>query len=215
MKLGTLVTHGTRYPGELIEATGVGSVPALDRLIRFLVNSGQLSPFIGFPETDSAGVSAPAHLLEWDALNRIAARHFQDLGTSSKPVDVDLEAHTGALSTVVASHFVEVMKKGKHGASLFRQVWTIQGNGNGEHAPRLVWQGRMSGVLQVNGGRETASRLQVDVMVPAGSRVAADPAGSGRLPAWVLGRIHDWSIENDMLLVQVKPIAILRNHAAQ
>ena len=61
----------------------------------------------------------PPSPLEWEALDEIASRHFEQLGISDKPVGMNLGSPDGPLPSVVATHFEGVLKKATHDASLF------------------------------------------------------------------------------------------------
>jgi len=122
MKLrAVLLRRRPELSAELVEAVGVGSAAALDSLIQFLVRRHRLSPFVGFPERAAGASRQPALPIEWEALNDITARHFQQLGISEKRVDAQLSSENNALSAVVSQHFRGVIKKAGRDASLFRR----------------------------------------------------------------------------------------------
>jgi ABC-type phosphate/phosphonate transport system substrate-binding protein len=210
-----MVTRTPQLSSELIESSGGGSVAALDTLIQFLVRRRRLSPFVGFPECVDGKSEPPASPMEWQALSDIAARHFQRLGIGQKQVVVDLGPQNDVLSAVVSSHFQDVIRKGTHAASLFCQTWNVQDKGV---SGRLVCEQQIRSALALgngNGnGHRTASRVRVEVTMP-GDAVLYGHAEQTALRAWVFGRILTWSVDQETLSLQVKPIAILREYAQQ
>ena len=213
MKLASqLLTHSPQLSSELIESSGAGSVAALDSLIQFLVRRRRLSPFVGFPEpAAAAGSKAPTWPMEWEALNDIASRHFQQLGIVQKEFDANLSAQNGSLSAVVSSHFRAVIKKGTHDPSLFRQTWNVGQNGA---SGRLVCEEEMRSALVLTNENGSATRVRLEVLMPpdAALRGSSDQAA---LRAWVFGKILTWSVEQQTLSLQVRPMAILRDYAHQ
>ena len=153
----------------------------------------------------------PAWPVEWEALNDIASRHFRQLGIGQKRADASLAAPDGVLSSVVASHFRGVMKKGMHDASLFRQTWSVGAQG----APgRLVSESTLRSAIPLVGEGGLASKVRVEVVLPPDSAMAGAADGTG-LRAWVFGKILTWSVEQETLLLRVRPFAILRDYAHQ
>ncbi len=190
-----------------------GNVAALDALIGFLVRRHRLSPFVGLPESTGRGPALPAWPIEWEALNDIATRHFQQLGVCDKRVDAHFGAGHGAHSAVVSNHFRSVLKKATREASLFRQTWNVLEPG----VPgRLVHEGELRSALLLRDerGSTPASRIRIEVHLPADA-VLSRPGVESTLRAWVFGKILNWSVEQGTLSVHIKPIAILRDHADQ
>jgi hypothetical protein len=186
-------------------------VAALDSLIQFLVCRRRLSPFVGFPESSAPGSRTPAWPVEWEALNDIASRHFQQLGIGQKRADASLTAPDGVLSGVVASHFRGVMKKGAHDASLFRQTWSVREQG----APgRLVSESTLRSAIPLVGEGGLASKVRVEVILPPDAVLTGAAEQTG-LRAWVFGKILTWSVEQETLLLRVRPFAIVRDYAHQ
>ena len=180
-----------------VESSGGGSVAALDTLIQFLVCRRRLSPFVGFPE--SAGSdhgSRSAWPIEWEALNDIASRHFQQLGICDKRVDANLGSQNSVLSAVVSTHFRGVIKKATHDASLFRQTWTVREPGSAG-APRLRGRADHAPLMLRNqngcGGRDQGAR-RGRACRPA--RCCPATAADATLRAWVFGKILNWSVEH-------------------
>jgi hypothetical protein len=209
IKLSVLIKLGARLVGrgpQLWDLGGDGRL-ALDKLVQFLVCHRRLSPFVGFPEP-SAGSPRAAWPIEWEALNDIVSRHLHQLGISDKRIDAEVSGHSSIISTVVAKHFGEVLKKATRGASLFCQTWTVREDG------RLVWEGEMRSSLMLwhEHGTAPADKMRLEIVIPGETPAAAWPAG-GQFQAWVLGKVAKWSIEHGTLAVHVKPLAILKSHA--
>ena len=216
MKLGSrLFKRRPQLSSELVESAGGGNVTALDTLIQFLVCRRRLSPFVGLPE--SAGERPrrpPAWPIEWEALNDIASRHFQQLGICDKRVDANLGSQHSVLSGVVSTHFRGVIKKATHDASLFRQTWTVREPGT---PARLDLRGRDDAprcCCRNQNGSAPASRVRVEVSLPPGA-VLSGSSPDATLRAWVFGKILNWSVEHGIVSLQIKPIAILRDYAHQ
>jgi hypothetical protein len=213
MKLGScLCRRRPQLAAELFEAAGGGNVAALDTLIQFLVCRRRLSPFVGFPEHAGGASRSPAWPIEWEALNDIASRHFQQLGICDKRVDANLGTQHSVLSPVVSAHFRGVLKKATHDASLFRQTWTVREHGTGtrlDHEAEMV-----SAVLLRNeNGLTAVSKVRVDVNLPSGA--VPGTSADATLRAWVFGKILTWSMEHGTVSLQVRPIAILRDYDHQ
>ena len=127
MKLGSrLFSRRPQLSGGSGRSVGGGNVMALDTLIQFLVCRRRLSPFVGLPESAVGTVASPAWPIEWEALNDIASRHFQQLGICDKRVEANLGQPAQHPLGVVSNHFRGVIKKATHDASLFRQTWTVR-----------------------------------------------------------------------------------------
>jgi len=154
----------------------------------------------------------PASPIEWEALNDIASRHFQQLGICDKRVDANLGSQHSVLSGVVSNHFRSVIKKATHDASLFRQTWTVREPGT---TARLAYERELSTalILRNQNGSAPASRVQVEVNLPPGAVLSG--ASETPLRAWVFGKILNWSVEHGIVSLQVKPMAILRDYAHQ
>jgi len=213
MKLGSrLFKRRPQLAGDLVEAAGGGNVMALDTLIQFLVCRRRLSPFVGLPESTANATRPPASPIEWEALNDIASRHFQQLGICDKRVDANLGSQHSVLSGVVSNHFRSVIKKATHDASLFRQTWTVREPGT---TARLAYERELSTalILRNQNGSAPASRVQVEVNLPPGAVLSG--ASETPLRAWVFGKILNWSVEHGIVSLQVKPMAILRDYAHQ
>ena len=213
MKLGSCVwRRRPQLAAELFEASGGGSVAALDTLIQFLVCRRRLSPFVGLPESAANATRSPASPIEWEALNDIASRHFQQLGICDKRVDANLGSQHSVLSGVVSNHFRSVIKKATHDASLFRQTWTVREPGT---TARLAYERELSTalILRNQNGSAPASKVQVEVTLPPGAVLSG--ASETPLRAWVFGKILNWSVEHGIVSLQVKPMAILRDYAHQ
>jgi len=214
MKLGTrLFKRRPQLSSELFESSGAGSVAALDTLIQFLVCRRRLSPFVGFPEGAGGASRSPALPIEWEALNDIASRHFQQLGVCDKPVDANLGAQHSVLSTVVSTHFRSVIKKATHEASLFRQTWTVREPGT---PARLDYERELTTALMLRNqnGSAPATRVRVEISLPAGA-VLSGTSADATVRAWVFGKVLNWSVEHGIVSLQVRPIAILRDYAHQ
>jgi hypothetical protein len=142
-------------------------------------------------------------------LNDIASRHFQKLGICDKRDDAELALESHALTSVVSTHFWAVMKKATRDASLFSQTWTVPDAG----AAGLVYEGELKSPLRL--GHEMASapacRVRIEVNVPASSLPRS--SNDTTMRAWVFGRILKWSVEHGTLLLQIKPVAIVKDHA--
>jgi hypothetical protein len=214
MKLGShLWKRRPQMSSELFESSGGGSVAALETLIQFLVCRHRLSPFVGFPEKGGDPSRPPAWPIEWEALNDIASRHFQQLGVCDKRVDANLGTQRSVLSGVVSTHFRGVIKRATRDASLFRQTWTVCEDGT---AARLDYEGEMASplLLRNQNGSAPASRVRVEVNLPSGAVLSGTSADTP-LRAWVFGKILNWSVEQGVVSLQMRPIAILRDYAHQ
>src|SRR6185436_4467281 len=141
-------------------------------------------------------------------LNDITARHFERLGIGDARIDTTLDSPNGALAAVVSGHFRGVVKKANHDACLFRQTWTVREQGT---PGRLVYEGRTRSTLLVSGqsGSARANVVRLEVMLPSAAVITA-PADS-TLGAWVLGKVLTASVDGDVLTLQIKPIAVLRD----
>jgi hypothetical protein len=214
MKLGShLWKRRPQLSSELFESSGGGSVVALETLIQFLVCRRRMSPFVGFPEKTGDPSRSPAWPIEWEALNDIASRHFQQLGICDKRVDASLGTQRSVLSAVVSTHFRGVIKKATRDASLFRQTWTVREPGT---PARLDYEGEMASplLLRNQNGSAPASRVRVEVNLPSGAVLSGTSADTP-LRAWVFGKILNWSVEQGVVSLQMRPIAILRDYAHQ
>ena len=214
MKLGShLWRRRPQLSSELFESSGAGSVAALDTLIQFLVCRRRLSPFVGLAGRRRRRSQPPAWPIEWEALNDIASRHFQKLGICDKRVDANLGTQHSVLSAVVSTHFRGVIKKATHDASLFRQTWTVREQGT---PARLDYEGEMGTplVLRNQNGAAPATRVRVEVHLPSGAVLSGTSADT-TLRAWVFGKILNWSVEQGIVSLQIRPIAILRDYAHQ
>jgi hypothetical protein len=213
MKLGSrLFKRRPQLAGDLAEAAGIGCVAALDTLMQFVVCRRRLSPFVGLPERGAMAGRTPAWPIEWEALNDITSRHFQRLGICDKAVDAHFGAENSALAAAVSAHFRGVIRKATHQVSLFCQTWNVLDQG----APgRLTYEGKLRTALQLpnQDGPVAAQELRIDVTLPPNAVLAVPPGSAVR--AWVFGRILTWSVQQDILSLQVKPIAILRDYAHQ
>src|SRR6185295_18303106 len=131
------------------------------------------------------------------------------LGICDKRAETELAVESGALTSVVSTHFWSVLKKATRDASIFSQTWTLSAEG----APGLVYEGELRSPLRLSheSGVAPASRVRMEVNVPAQSlsRSSIDPT----LHAWVFGRILKWSVEHGTLSMQIKPVAIVKERA--
>ena len=210
MLLGSrLFKRRPQFSSDLLETSGAGGATALETLVQFAVSSRRLSPFVGFPETPVHGTRTPAQPLEWEVLNDIASRHFQQLGICDKRDDAELAIESHALTSVVSTHFLGVMKRSTRDASLFTQTWTLPEAGTAG----LVYEGELKSPLRLSQEMASApaSRVRIEVNVPAASLSHA--SNDTTLRAWVFGRILKWSVEHGTLLLQVKPVAIVKDNA--
>jgi hypothetical protein len=203
----------TQLSSDLVESSGGGCVAALDTLIQFVVRKRRLSPFVGFPESTGDAARPPALPIEWEALNDIISRHFQRLGICDKPVDGHFDGRGGTLATAVSGHFRGVIKKATRDVSLFRQTWVVcPPDADG----RLFYERELRTALTLRNqdGVVPAHCVRVQVTLPAGARLAV-PSVEPTLRAWVLGKVLNWSVESDVLSLQVRPMAVLRDYAHQ
>jgi len=202
----------TRRPLLLLETGEAGEVAALDVLIQVLLRRRRLSPFIGFPEANG-GPRPPARPLEWEALNDITSRHFQQIGIGQKAIDATLGEQNGELSSVVSSHFRGVLKKSRHDVSLFLQKWEIEER-VGEKGVQscLVSEKKMSGPLWFRTDDGPVNNVRLELLLPSGARLRRTSGAT--VEASVFGKL-DYVVENGTLSVQLNPIAILNDHAHQ
>jgi hypothetical protein len=216
VRLSILVKLATqrfaRRPLVLLETGEAGEVAALDGLIQILLRRQRLSPFIGFPEPNG-GPRPPAWPLEWEALNDITSRHFEQIGIGQKAIDATLGVQNGELSAVVASHFRGVLKKATHDASLFLQKWEI-GESVGEKGAqtRLTCQKKMNSALWFRTDDGPIDTVRLELVLPAGARLRRTSGPT--VEASVFGKL-DYVVENGTLSVQLNPIAIVNDHAHQ
>jgi hypothetical protein len=211
IKLFRIMFKGRRLPGDLPDGHR-GSADSLDSLIQCLVSRKGLSPFIGFRDGDATAGST-VYPAEWEALDDIVSRHLAQLGISDKPIGTNFGSLSAPLVSAVATHFQAVLKKAKHDASLFCQTWKVEDQDN--HW-RLVYERDLHAPLVLrgqDGSARRANRVRIDVSPTVSARLAT----SADLPlrAWVFGKIHDWSVDNDVLTVQIRPIAVMRDYAHQ
>lgn len=205
--LARMFNQQARLAGELIDASEASSVAALQRAVQYLLQGGRLAPFVGFPERfdDATPSSEIAHPLEWVALSDVAARRFAELGIAGDH-DVVLDARNASLSIVVSNHFRGVINRGMREAVLFRQTWNVSDDGS-----VLSYETLLHTPLRIGNGSQTVSRARIDVVLSNGSasRLTAHEAVS----AWVFGRINDTPTEGDVLVLRVKPLAVLASDA--
>jgi ABC-type phosphate/phosphonate transport system substrate-binding protein len=189
----------------------VGHATALDTLINFLARRRRLSGFVGFPEVAADESRRPAWPIQWEALNEITSRHFQQLGICDKRVDASFGATDSSLAPVVSTHFRSVVKKAMHDVSLFRQTWQVHAAGN---AGRLACEAelRCALLLRDENGSTQVQRVRLEVHLPADA-VLSCAAGEPTLQAWVFCKILGSAVEGGVLVLHLKPIAILNDHA--
>jgi ABC-type phosphate/phosphonate transport system substrate-binding protein len=212
---GLFASRYTQLASELQDSSAIGRVGALDMLLQYLVRKGQLSPLVGFPESIAAkgGARPSAAPMEWEALNRIASRHFHHIGTDGhragsarKDIDAMLAPQTGALVDTVSSHFRGVLKRAQaaHTASFFCQTWDV-----GE-TDRLVYEREMHSPLALGNDYGPVARVRLTVTMEPGTVLRDVPAGA-RPNAWVLGRVVKLSgCDQGTVVVEIKPMAILK-----
>jgi ABC-type phosphate/phosphonate transport system substrate-binding protein len=212
VKLFRVLFKGRRLPGDLPETHG-GSAAALDSLIQCLVSRNGLSPFIGFRDADAAADSAAVYPAEWEALDDIVSRHLAQLGISDKPIGTNFGSLSAPLVSAVATHFQAVLKKAKLDASLFCQTWKVE---DPDNHWRLVYERDLHAPLVLrgsDGSARRANRVRLDVSPRTKARLAT--SANMPLRAWVFGKIHEWSVDNDVLVILLRPIAVVRDYAHQ
>jgi hypothetical protein len=204
--LARMFNQQTRLAGELIDASEASSVAALQRAVQYLLRGGRLAPFVGFPERvgDSTPSSEIAHPLEWVALSDVASRRFAELGIGGDH-DVVLDARNASLSLVVSNHFRGVINRGMREAVLFRQTWTLSGDAVLSYATPLHTP------LRIGDGSQAVSSARIDVVLSNGS--SSRLTTQAPVSAWVFGRINDTLTEGDVLVLRIKPLAVLASDA--
>jgi hypothetical protein len=202
----SLLRRSPQLSSDLFESSGAGSVAALDTLLQFLVRRRRLSPFVGCPEgrTDASG--ATSWPLEWQALGEIATRHFQQLGVCERRPGPALVCAGDALASVVSIHLRSVLKRAGRDASLFRQRWQVE-------ASQWTCQTEIQPALKLGGGQAPATTLRL-VVTPPTDALLPDLGGETVIAAWVFGRILGWAVENGVLVIRIKAIALLRDVAS-
>ena len=65
---------------------------------------------------------------------------------------------------------------------------------------------------QIDG--QARPRVRVEVCLPSGA-VLSGTSPDTTVQAWVFGKILNWSVEQGTVLLQIRPIAILRDYAHQ
>ncbi len=204
--IARLFHQQARLAAELIDPSEASSVAALQRAVQYLLRGGQLAPFVGFPEQlDDTPSEEIAHPLEWVALSDVASRRFAELGIAGEH-DVVLDRRNAALSIAVSNHFRGVVNRGMHEAVLFRQTWTVSEDGTA-----LTYATELHTPLRIGNGCRTVGSVRVEVVLP-------NPPGSRFVPgetvsAWVFGRINDTPTEGDVLVLRIKPLAVLTGDA--
>ena len=151
----------------------------------------------GFREA-TAPRGQPASPIEWEALNDIASRHFQQLGISDKRVGVNLGSPDGPLPSVVATHFEGVIKKATHDASLFRPDVERPRAGSSVAARarrRAARTPDAEGSRWLRRAGEQGSRRG-----EPGRPIRRRSPRTSKLRAWVFGKILNWSVEHDVLI---------------
>ena len=212
IKLLRVMFKARRLPGELPDGHG-GSAASLDALIQCLVSRKGLSPFIGFREPDATVGSTAVYPAEWEALDDIVSRHLTQLGISDKRIGTNFGNLSAPLVSAVATHFQAVLKKAKHDASLFCQTWKVE---DADNHWRLLYEKDLHAPLVLrgqDGSARRANRVRIDVSPNANARLTT--SADVPLRAWVFGKIHDWSVDNDVLMVQIRPIAVVRDYVHQ
>jgi ABC-type phosphate/phosphonate transport system substrate-binding protein len=212
MKVLRVMFKGRQLPGDLPDGHR-GSAAALDSLIQCLVSRKGLSPFIGFREGDGAAGQTAVCPAEWEALDEIVSRHLQQLGISDKRIGTNFGSLSAPLVSAVATHFQAVLKKAKHDASLFCQTWNVA---EPDSHWRLVYESELHAPLVLrdqNGSARRANRVRIEVSPETNARLST--SAEATLRAWVFGKIHSWSVENDVLMVVIRPIAVMRDYAHQ
>ena len=63
-----------------------------------------------------------------------------------------------------------------------------------------------------DGSAARASRVRIEVSPATNPRAFTSES---KLRAWVLGKILTWSLEHDVLILKVRPIAVMRDYAHQ
>jgi ABC-type phosphate/phosphonate transport system substrate-binding protein len=203
--LARMFNQQARLAGELIDASEASSVAALQRAVQYLLHGARLAPFVGFPERfDDATPSAEtAHPLEWVALSDVASRRFAELGISGG--DVVLDAKNESLSMVVSNHFRGVITRGMREAVLFRQTWNVNDDGTA-----LSFETALHTPLKIGHGAQAVAAARIEVVLGgAGSQLAERTPVS----AWVFGKINDTPTEGDVLVLRIKPLAVLASDA--
>jgi ABC-type phosphate/phosphonate transport system substrate-binding protein len=205
--LARIFNQQARLAGELIDASEASSVAALQRAVQYLLRGGRLAPFVGFPERfdDRTPSSEIAHPLEWVALSDVAARRFAELGIGGDH-DVVLDSRNASLSIVVSNHFRGVINRGMREAVLFRQTWTVSEDGT-----CLSYATPLHTALRIGNGVQVVTSARIDVMLSNGHR--GPLTANGPVSAWVFGKINDTPTEGDVLVLRIKPLAVLASDA--
>jgi ABC-type phosphate/phosphonate transport system substrate-binding protein len=205
--LARMFNQQARLAGELIDASEASSVAALQRAVQYLLCGGRLAPFVGFPERfeDATPSSEIAHPLEWVALSDVASRRFAELGIAGDH-DVVLDARNSSLSLVVSNHFRGVINRGMREAVLFRQTWTVSDDG-----ATLAYTTPLHTPLRIGNGSQMVSIARIEVVLSNGN--ALRQTVHTPISAWVFGRINDTLTEGDMLVLRIKPLAVLATDA--
>jgi len=205
--LARVFNQQTRLAGELIDASEASSVAALQRAVQYLLRGGRLAPFVGFPERfdDGSPSSEIAHPLEWVALSDVASRRFAELGIVGDN-DVVLDARNDSLSIAVSNHFRGVINRGMREAVLFRQTWNVSADGG-----VLSYATSLHTPLRVGNGSDVVTKARIDVVLADGGGSSLKTAGT--VSAWVFGKINDTPTEGDVLVLRIKPLAVLASDA--
>ena len=214
MKLLRVVFRGRQLPGDLPE--GYRGTAALDSLIQCLVSRKGLSPFIGFTEGDGTAGDTTACPAEWNALDDVVSRHLTHLGIADKPIGTNFGRLSAPLMSAVADHFQAILEKAKLDASLFCQTWNVT-------KPDSHWQLAYESDLLApmvlrdeTGSARRANRVRIEVSPEnTENRARLSASSEANLRAWVFGKIYNWSVDNDVLVILIRPIAVMRRYAHQ
>ena len=98
-----------------------------------------------------------------------------------------------------------MLKRASRDASLFRQRWQVE-------AAQWTYQTEIQPALKLGGGQAPATTLRLVVSPPTDTLLP--DLGSATVVAWVFGRILGWAVENGVLVVRIKAIALLRDLAS-
>ena len=90
-------------------------------------------------------------------------------------------------------------------AVLFRQTWNVNDDGTA-----LSFETALHTPLKIGHGAQAVAAARIEVVLAgAGSQLAARRPVS----AWVFGKINDTPTEGDVLVLRIKPLAVLASDA--
>ena len=181
----------------------LGDSARLSDVVQFLLKNHLLSSFIGTQ-------------LEWDTLNTIASQVFRRFqATPSAASNGGSNGHkmisqqNPELESLVSKHFNDVINESMPKVSFFNQTWErTEQNGDQQtfvHKEKVTYR---------NGSDEDAASQMVLLFKLPKDVDLSDYLKSGKLNAWLLGRIHKryGNTEGGLrsLCIEFKPLALVQ-----